>query len=1271
MRKILAFVLAICITMTVVLSFPMSGALNGVVSAEADGYMIDFENGQSAYAESNKSYGGDIVDIVSKDGNHYINIDTLQTYRGDTSDFDWNRNTMPAIFRLPDKGGENSLYLEKGGEFNVSFKLRKNKELTEFAYGEKFSSINAALVFSESYDFRNESVNTIPKYIADGKLAVITENISIYADSDWVTYSGKISVPSSGYAAFMLYGVGGRKGQNTDIDIDDIVIRKYVSYDSVTVNFENKQTAYAENNKSYGGDIVDIVSNDGNHYINIDTLQTYRGDTSDFDWNRNTMPAIFRLPDEGGENNLYLEKGGVFNVSFKLRKNKELTEFAYGEKFDSISAALVFSESYDFGNASENTIPKYIADGNLAVITENISIYADSDWVTYSGKIGVPSSGYVAFLLYGVGGRKGQNTDIDIDDIEIRRYVSSDSVTVDFENGQTAYAERNKSYGGDIVDIVSKDGNHYINIDTLQTYRRDITDFDWNSNTMPAIFRLPDEDGENGLYLERGGTFNVSFKLRKNREITQFAYDDKFTSINAALVFSSGYDFGNSAVNTIPKYMADGKLAVIIENISTGIDTDWVSYSGTISVPSSGYAAFMLYGVGGRKGQDTDIDIDDISIQRNESATVIHFDTAGGTKIEDKVCAPGSRMPTVFAPTKEGYLFEGWYTDSECLNPLRISEMPEEDLYLYAKWVKAFSDVPTYRNDFEADEFYKNNGKDNLSDNIASEKDEIRKGGAYEGDSYLFVENDTLVAFPQKENGEGYQLIAGRRYHISFAARVETGTLAHLYVSQMVPSTGLTKDYATEIESWGIYYGATDIPDNTWGVHERYFIPSVSGKLYLCITGNSIEVTGGDIDDILIEEADPNESSLVTYVIDDRRVSYFGKIGSELTDYDVGITEKNQSISGWHIGSLDGPIYTDTVFPKNDTVLYTEYISMPDTSNASSDWSQTKVIDFEDTENVRKYYSSSQVNQTVHKYRVNLLTNSPERAHTGNNCFYISHQMFWNPTWNARFKFYDKDSVGNNVYLEPNSIYKISFWLKCDIVVSTASFTVAAFPGHGEINSYYGDAPITFTTAANSSSLGKWVKYETMLITSDEVSTLGMVIDKGPVTAYVDDITVSKVKMVTLSFESNGGTYVNPVSMLSYRTAVAPPHPEREGYTFLGWYSDAALTVPFKFNKTMVYSDMKLYAKWEKNAVREISYEEKTSYTYEDRSKENPEYDAAPDEKLSITDNDVIKKTQSVKKTPDEPKTSMLPIIIAASACLIAAVGAVLWIVIRKRNRKA
>lgn len=47
---------------------------------------------------------------------------------------------------------------------------------------------------------------------------------------------------------------------------------------------------------------------------------------------------------------------------------------------------------------------------------------------------------------------------------------------------------------------------------------------------------------------------------------------------------------------------------------------------------------------------------------------------------------------------------------------------------------------------------------------------------------------------------------------------------------------------------------------------------------------------------------------------------------------------------------------------------------------------------------------------------------------------------------------------------------------------------------------------------------------------------------------------------------------------------VAPSDPVRDGYTFLGWYTDAAGTKAWDFSDP-VTSDMTLYAKWEKKAL--------------------------------------------------------------------------------------
>lgn len=62
---------------------------------------------------------------------------------------------------------------------------------------------------------------------------------------------------------------------------------------------------------------------------------------------------------------------------------------------------------------------------------------------------------------------------------------------------------------------------------------------------------------------------------------------------------------------------------------------------------------------------------------------------------------------------------------------------------------------------------------------------------------------------------------------------------------------------------------------------------------------------------------------------------------------------------------------------------------------------------------------------------------------------------------------------------------------------------------------------------------------------------------------------------------TNGGSYV-PMIIKNYEEKVkAPANPERLGYKFAGWYSDAELTVPYTFPEVMPAADTNIYAKWE------------------------------------------------------------------------------------------
>lgn len=64
-----------------------------------------------------------------------------------------------------------------------------------------------------------------------------------------------------------------------------------------------------------------------------------------------------------------------------------------------------------------------------------------------------------------------------------------------------------------------------------------------------------------------------------------------------------------------------------------------------------------------------------------------------------------------------------------------------------------------------------------------------------------------------------------------------------------------------------------------------------------------------------------------------------------------------------------------------------------------------------------------------------------------------------------------------------------------------------------------------------------------------------------------------------ITFDSRGGTILEPAYVLSGQATIKPQDPKKAGYTFDGWYQDEACTKSFTFGATLT-TDQLLYAKW-------------------------------------------------------------------------------------------
>ena len=70
----------------------------------------------------------------------------------------------------------------------------------------------------------------------------------------------------------------------------------------------------------------------------------------------------------------------------------------------------------------------------------------------------------------------------------------------------------------------------------------------------------------------------------------------------------------------------------------------------------------------------------------------VKFDAQGGSATGDQTPASGSTVTKPADPTRDGYIFAGWYTDEACTKAYDFSAAVTADMTLYAKWTKKAAD---------------------------------------------------------------------------------------------------------------------------------------------------------------------------------------------------------------------------------------------------------------------------------------------------------------------------------------------------------------------------------------------------------------------------------------------------------------------------------------------------------------------------------------------------------------------------------------------------
>ena len=116
---------------------------------------------------------------------------------------------------------------------------------------------------------------------------------------------------------------------------------------------------------------------------------------------------------------------------------------------------------------------------------------------------------------------------------------------------------------------------------------------------------------------------------------------------------------------------------------------------------------------------------------------------------------------------------------------------------------------------------------------------------------------------------------------------------------------------------------------------------------------------------------------------------------------------------------------------------------------------------------------------------------------------------------------------------------------------------------------------------------------------------------------YIDSITVTPQEnnqTHTVTFDLNGGTgdVTGSVTVADGGTVAQPEGtPEREGFTFTGWYKDIGCTQAWDFSEDVVWKDTTIYAGW-KYTYQSAGFEDMAGVSFDD-----PGDQLAMEEKLS------------------------------------------------------
>ncbi|PKK99960.1 MAG: hypothetical protein CVV56_08390 [Tenericutes bacterium HGW-Tenericutes-1] len=626
----------------------------------------------------------------------------------------------------------------------------------------------------------------------------------------------------------------------------------------------------------------------------------------------------------------------------------------------------------------------------------------------------------------------------------------------------------------------------------------------------------------------------------------------------------------------------------------------------------------------------------------------IIFMTNGGTPVYPITQNYGTVITSPPSPTKEGYTFDGWYSDIGLTQVYTFNTMPAQNiLILYAKWT-----INQYTISFNS-----NGGSSiasitqNYNSLLLEPSDPSRVGYNFAGwytdltftKSFIFnqmpAKNVTLYArwlFNEYKvefiDYNGTVLATSNHvFGASLADLIEPtpqGQIGHTFIDwdralpATMPAANITVIALYQVNSYEI-----EFVDHNGAVLQTstHLYGSDITDVILPTNPTRTGYTFSEWDSVLPSTMPANDLIVTaTYTINQYTITFNSNGGSLVTsitqNYNTSVsapsnpTKTGYMFSGWYSDAGLTTPFTFTTMPAQNMTLYAKWsiIQYTISFNSNGGTAVTPIFSQEGQAIVPPVNPTKSGYTFAEWYTDQALTNpftfttTPPRNFTLYAKWTINQYQLIYRDYNGTILKTTLYNYGANISndlppanpsrtgytfnswdtLLPSTMPASDLYLTATYQINTYEISFKNYNGTVLQTSthVYGSDISGVTPPANPSRTG-YTFSEWDVELSSTMPANNIILTA----AYT-------INQYTITFNSNGGSLVTAITQ-DYNTSVsAPSDPTKTGYTFAGWYSDAGLTTPYSFS-TMPAQNITLYAKWTINQYT-ISYSTDGGLTY-------------------------------------------------------------------------